>query len=310
MCKTLAVRWRLPCFSQFDSGQFLPVSDENFIRNSPPQIQLAAHNRVSAFTLVTANSLEDSWHVCVFTWPPLFRNPSCASSDAHLPQALSPQPPSLHPPLPHSLWTPAVSSLWAACLPQDKASSQTWQCWPPAGSRAGAGGRFPGWRGSDKSHPPAAAWDPRPLPIEGWEWPELWQTTGLTGRPTALRPHFPHGYRLKAVSPEQTGGGRQGQSDVRQERWSWKRDGGEQMRCGGVTEKLSEKMYCPQAPRTTSPAQTLIASYTSHHSKWHFMHLHPIHPSNTSETIHLTISPSLRSVHWHSAPPIISLSVR
>lgn len=54
-------------FRSFDSDQFLPVSDENFIRHSPPQTQPAAHSRVSAFTLVTANSLEDSWHLCVFT---------------------------------------------------------------------------------------------------------------------------------------------------------------------------------------------------------------------------------------------------
>lgn len=224
------IRWRLLCILQFDSGQFLPVSDENIIRHSQPQTQPAAHSTVSAFTLVTANSLEDLWHVRVFIWTVAcghlyFRNPSCGSSGAHLPQALSPPPLSLHPPLPPE--TLAVPLLGAARLGQDKASPQTW--WPPAGSHAGAGGRFPGSRGSGRSHPPEAAWDPRPPPTGGWVWPGPWWTPGRTGRPPAPRPRCRHGCRWRAVSPEQSGGGKwgsRGQSVVQQERWSWKRSGG------------------------------------------------------------------------------------
>lgn len=259
------------------------------------------HSWVSAFTLMTTNSLEDSWHVSVFahcnSWTPLFRNPS--SLDAHLPQALSPLPQSHHPPLPS--WAPVV----AACFRQGKASSQAWRCWPLAGSHAGTGDRFPGWRGSGRSRPPAAAWDPRPPPTEGWAWLGRWRTAGPTRRPPAPRPLCRHGYRWRAVSPKQPGGERWGQSVVRQERWSWK-------------ERWRRKDERGWSDRTVIWENALSAaalhdlnsldidSQAGHHSEWHFMHLRPTHLS-TSETIHLTISPSLHSVHWDSSSPIISL---
>lgn len=53
---------------QFDSSQFLPLTDEKVIRHPRAQTQAAAHGKVSAFTLVTANSLVGLWHVCVFMW--------------------------------------------------------------------------------------------------------------------------------------------------------------------------------------------------------------------------------------------------
>ena len=71
---------------------------------------------------------------------------------------------------------------------------------------------------------------------------------------------------------------------------------GKSMRGGGVTEKLSEKMYCLLAPRATPSAQTLIPMPAITQNDISCI-LHATHPSFTSDTIHLTISPSLRCVH-------------
>lgn len=243
----------------------------------------------------------------MLSWPTLFRNPSCACPDAHLPQALSPLPPSLRLPFLHAPWTPAVSSLRAACLPRDKASPLTRRCWPPAGPRAVAGGQFPGWGGSGTSHPPVAAWDPRSPPTEGWEWPEMWRTAGPKGSPHAPRPRCRHGYRLRAVSPEQPGGGRQGQSDMRQERWSWKRGGGKIWEVVEWQRSYLKKCMVhrrpgqPQQLRHWLPAKPAITQNDI------LCICTPYVPPTPPTTIHLTISPSLRCVHWDPAPPIISL---
>jgi len=151
----------------------------------------------------------------------LFRNPSCASPDAHLPQASSPLSPSFHSPLPPCPWTP-VLHVGDECLDQDKARPLAWRSSPPPGFHACAGGHFPGWRGNGRSHPPAAAWDPTPPPTAGWVWPGPWRTAGLTVCPPAPRPHLHPGYRWRAVSPEQPRGGRGWQWVLWQERWSWK----------------------------------------------------------------------------------------